>query len=87
MLVEHQPHLRSLGVRRIGLFGSYAREVATLNSDIDFLATIDEPSFDRYMEVRFFLEDLLGRRVDLVLEEDVKPRLLPHILAEVIYAS
>ena len=86
-LAQHHATLNALGVRRIGLFGSFARGAATPDSDIDFLAILDEPSFDRYMDARFFLEDLFGRKVDLALEGDVKPRLLPHILAEVVYAS
>jgi predicted nucleotidyltransferase len=39
------------------------------------------------MNVKFFLEDLFGRPVDLVLEETIKPRLRPQILSEVVYAA
>jgi predicted nucleotidyltransferase len=85
-LTQHRSTLSAMGVRRIGLFGSYTRDTATAESDIDLLALLDKPSFDSYMDVRFFLEDLFGRKVDLVLEDSVKPRILPHILSEVIYA-
>jgi predicted nucleotidyltransferase len=86
LLAWHRADLDAMGVRRIGLFGSYARGVAAPESDIDVLAVLEQPSFDSYMGVRFFLEDLFHRKVDLVLEGDVKPRLLPRILDEVIYA-
>ncbi|HET9492974.1 MAG TPA: nucleotidyltransferase family protein [Chloroflexia bacterium] len=87
LLARHRADLHAMGVRRIGLFGSYARDDAAPESDIDLLAVLEQPSFDTYMGVRFFLEDLFHRKVDLVLEEDVKPRLLPRILDEVIYAQ
>ena len=86
-LAQHRSKLSAMGVRRIGLFGSYTRDAATVDSDVDLLVVLEKPSFDSYMDVRFFLEDLFDRKVDLVLEENVKPRLLPRILAEVIYAS
>ena len=75
------------GVRTIGLFGSHARGEADRTSDIDILVEFDEPTFDRYMDLKFFLEDLLGAEVDVVLADTIKPRLIPYILKEVIYAE
>ncbi len=86
-LSEHGATLRALGVKRIGLFGSYGRGAPTAQSDIDLLVTLDRSSFDTYMDVKLFLEDLFQRRVDLVLEKALKPRLRPHIMAEVTYAQ
>ncbi|HEC34491.1 MAG TPA: nucleotidyltransferase [Chloroflexi bacterium] len=86
LLTQHGDELRAMGVRKIGLFGSYRRGTPTADSDIDFLVTLEEPSFDGYMDVKFFLEDLFQCKVDLVLERTVKPRLRPYILAEVEYA-
>lgn len=54
---------------------------------MDFLVVLEKPTFDAYMEVKFFLEDLFGCTVDLVLEETIKPRLRRYILEEVIYAQ
>jgi predicted nucleotidyltransferase len=85
-LSQHREELRAMGVRTIGLFGSYCRETPTASSDMDFLVTLEEPSFDGYMDVKFFLEDLFQCRVDLVLEKTLKSRLRPYILAEVVYA-
>jgi uncharacterized protein len=86
VLAEKQGVLREMGVRRLGLFGSYRRGDATPDSDIDLLVVLARPSFDDYMDVRFYLEDLFGRKVDLVLEKALKPRIRPYILQEVEYA-
>ncbi len=86
-LAQHSQRLRQLGVIRIGLFGSYGRGNPTPESDLDFLVIFENPSFDHYMDLKFFLEDLFGRPVDLVMEETIKPRLRPYILSEVQYAQ
>lgn len=86
LLDQYRDKLRAMGVRKIGLFGSYRRGTSTAGSDMDFLVTLEEPSFDSYMEVKFFLEDLFQCQVDLVLEKTLKPRLRPYILTEVEYA-
>lgn len=74
------------GVKRIGLFGSYVRGEAVEASDIDFLVEFDTPTFDHYMDLKFFLEELFGISVDLVSSDAVKPRLKPYIDRDVIYA-
>jgi hypothetical protein len=86
-LRREAPELRRLGVRRIGLFGSVARGEGSAGSDIDLVVEFGSKSFDGYMGVKLFLEDLFGRRVDLVLEDRIKPRLRPRILSETIYAE
>ncbi|MEW6402162.1 MAG: nucleotidyltransferase family protein [Chloroflexota bacterium] len=85
-LAKNKPRLAKMGVRKIGLFGSFKRAQAKRRSDIDILVVLDKPTFDSYMEVKFYLEDLFGRKVDLVMEETIKPRLRPYILNEVEYA-
>lgn len=86
-LTHHRQELRRWGVQKIGLFGSFRRGDHTPDSDMDFLVTLERPSFDDYMDLKFFLEDLFSCRVDLVPEKDVKPGFRPFILDEVIYAS
>ncbi len=87
MLRDHAPRLRELGAVRIGLFGSQVRGEARPGSDIDVLVTLAEPSYDMYCDVQFYLEDLFGRPVDLVLESGLKPYVRPAVLSEVIYAE
>lgn len=75
------------GVRTIGVFGSSARGEAGPESDVDLLVELAEPSFDGYMDLKFHLEDLLNRPVDLVMLSAVKPLLRDRILREVQYAA
>jgi predicted nucleotidyltransferase len=87
VLGKHRDELRALGVRRLGLFGSAARDEATEASDLDFLVELERKTFDNYMDVKELLERLFGRRIDLVVAEAVKPQLKPRILREAIYAE
>ena len=73
-------------VKRIGLFGSVLRGSAGDSSDVDILVELNHPTFDQYMDLKFFLEDKLGRPVDLVLADSLKPRLKPVTTREVSYA-
>jgi uncharacterized protein with HEPN domain len=79
-LLQHRDTLKKYGVIRIGLFGSYAKGTAHAKSDLDFVVELGELSFSRYMDLKFFLEDLFGKKVDLVIEDSIKPRLRSSIL-------
>jgi predicted nucleotidyltransferase len=87
VLEDHRASLRSLGALRLGLFGSTARDEAGPTSDLDFVVELDERTFDRYMDLKLFLEGLFGCRVDLVLAGSIKPRLRSTILHEAVYAA
>ncbi|MCL7452984.1 MAG: nucleotidyltransferase family protein [Anaerolineae bacterium] len=86
---NHQKEIRDLGVRRYGLFGSFVHGQTTEQSDIDILVEFEpgQKTFDNFMKLAFFLEDLLGRQVDLVTAESLSPHIGPHILREVEYVS
>jgi predicted nucleotidyltransferase len=86
-LEEKEGTLRKLGVRRLGLFGSVARDEAREASDLDFVVELDEKTFDRYMDLKLYLEELFGCPVDLVLADSIKPRLRSTILDEAVYAA
>ena len=73
-------------VRRIGVFGSFVRGSASADSDVDILVELADPTFDNYMDLKFRLEEMFGRKVDLVLADTIKPRLQPIIAREVQYA-
>ena len=77
--------LASLGVKGLGLFGSLLTGQHTPASDVDILVEFehDRHTFDSFMDLAFFLEDLLGRRVELVTPESLSPHIGPHILREV----
>jgi len=84
-ILAHRVQIRSLGVERLGLFGSFVRGEQGPKSDVDLLVRFrpEEKTFDNLMELGFFLEDLLQRRVELVTTEGLSPYLGPHILEEV----
>jgi uncharacterized protein len=87
-LKQHQIALKNLGVRSLALFGSVARDEATLASDIDILVELEEPvTFDRYMDVKFYLEDHLGRKVDLVSWKSLKPQIRAIVEQEAIHVA
>ena len=86
-LQDNRETIRGFGVRRLGIFGSYARGEQSETSDMDFLVEFDKKTFDNYMDLKFFLEDLLGRRVDVVIADSVKPRLRKPIFEETVYAE
>ena len=74
-------------VERIGVFGSYARGEQSKKSDIDILVEFEKghKDFFNFMRLKHYLEDLLGRKVDLVMEKAIKERLKARILSEVLY--
>lgn len=87
IIQDHREEIcEKYGVMKIGLFGSHVRNEAGSKSDIDILVEFKTPNFDNYMDLKFFLEDLLKAPVDLVLADNLKPRIKPYINKEVVYA-
>lgn len=86
LLVTHKANLtKQFGVTGLALFGSTARDVASPDSDIDILIAFDGPATSRrYFGVQFYLEDLLGCRVDMVTEKALRPELRPYIEKEAV---
>jgi len=85
-LEANQQAIRGFGVRSLALFGSFARREGHPTSDLDFVVEFERKSFDAYMDLKLFLEDVLGRPVDLVLSDAIKPRLRSVIMQEMIHA-
>ena len=83
-LRDHEDQLRARGAVRIGIFGSYSRGEQHEGSDLDVLVELDERTFDRYMDLRFYLEDLLGVPIDLVQTDRIRPELREQIQDELI---
>lgn len=86
ILRANRSELNQYGVASIALFGSVARDEAESNSDIDILVEFtDGASFDRYMGLKIFLEDLFGRPIDLATPRSLKSRIRSTIEREAIY--
>jgi hypothetical protein len=88
-LEENNAKIKKYGVKRIGIFGSYLRNEQKPTSDIDILVEFEKgkTTFDNYMDLKFFLEDLFKCKVDLVTREAIKPDLKPYIIGSVKYAA
>lgn len=89
ILFEKRAELELLGVKRIGLFGSFVRNEQRPSSDIDFLVEYypGKKNFDSFMQVAFFLEDTFQRKIDLLTKESVSQYIYPHIEREIEYVS
>ena len=87
LLAEHKPHLMDrYGVTDLALFGSMARGAADADSDVDILVAFDGPATSaRYFGVMFYVEDLLGRPVDLVTVKALREELRPHVEREAVH--
>ncbi|MFB6192701.1 MAG: nucleotidyltransferase family protein [Candidatus Nanohaloarchaea archaeon] len=83
-LEANQEKLKQLEVERIGLFGSFIHGAETEESDVDFIVELEENSFDNYMGLKLFLEDLFDREVDLVIASDLRNE-LNHVKEEAEY--
>lgn len=86
-LAQQAVALRRIGVTSLGLFGSYARNEQTQTSDVDLLVEFDRLTFRGYMDAKLLLEAALNLSVDLVLADDLRPRLRERVLSEVIYVA
>lgn len=84
---ENQIALKDMGAKKIGLFGSFVKNKQNTKSDIDILVTFSKgkKTYKNFIKLAYFLEDSLGREVDLVTEESLSPYLKPSILKEVEY--
>ncbi|MCD4652693.1 nucleotidyltransferase family protein [bacterium] len=72
-------------VESMGIFGSYVRQEQSQDSDLDILVTfVESPTLLKFIDLENYLSDLLGLKVDLVMQDALKPNLKKNILREVI---
>ena len=82
---EQQTLAERFGVVELALFGSFARDEAGPDSDIDLLVTFAGPATSRaYFGVMHQVEDALGRRVDLVTDKALRKEFRPHVEREAV---
>lgn len=73
-------------VSRLGVFGSYARGEERAESDIDILVEFAKaPDLFEFFEIEEYLEDALGKKIDLVREQALKPQMRETVLEEVVF--
>ena len=77
---------RKYRISKIGVFGSYSRNEATEESDVDILVEFEEPIGLDFVLLAEELESLIGNKVDLVSSNAVKPKIKKYIEDEIVYA-
>lgn len=85
LIESRREDIRAYGVKEIGVFGSFARNEQKPDSDVDVLVEMESRTFDSYMGLLFLLEDLFGRKVDLVEKDTIKPLIRNRVLRETLY--
>jgi len=88
-LRSNKETITSYGVRKIGLFGSFVKNSQKMESDIDILVEFNSEklNYDNYINLAYFLEDNLNRKIDLITLDSLSPYIGPQILQEVEYVS
>ncbi|MHC1630968.1 MAG: nucleotidyltransferase family protein [Methanotrichaceae archaeon] len=87
-ITEHKKEIKKkYGVRKIGVFGSHVRGEQTETSDVDLLVEFEKPTFDNFMDLLFFLEDLFGKKVDLITNRGMSPYISPRIEKGVVWCE
>lgn len=89
LLQSQRNKIQSFGVKRLGLFGSFARGEQNRDSDVDVLVEFEggQKNFDHFIHLAFFLEGLFRRSVELVTPESLSPYLKPRIIESIEYVS
>ncbi len=89
VLLENRYTIRSYGVSKLSIFGSSVSNTLNYESDIDFLVEFDpqKKSYDNFMNLSFYLEDLTGRKVDIVTPQSLSKYIGPHILKSAEYVA
>jgi predicted nucleotidyltransferase len=85
LLSQNRDMIKSFGVKKLGLFGSFASETNIKNdSDVDFLVDFEtgKKSFDNFMGLSFFLHELINRKIELVTPQSLSKYIGPHILKQ-----
>ena len=75
----------SFAVKWIGIFGSFSRGEQKESSDIDIRVEFEKPTFRNFIDLSFYLEDLFGRKVDLVIIKGLHSRIRPYVEKDVIW--
>jgi predicted nucleotidyltransferase len=90
VLAVHREELQALGVKEISIFGSVARDEARSDSDIDVPVEYQTGvllSFFRVCRLRYYLEEILGRSVDLVTMGGLRPEIREEVMSEAVRAA
>ena len=85
----HREQLKAMGAEKLGLFGSYARNQQTADSDIDFIIEFQKgkKTYNNLLDIGDFLENLYGCKVDLITPQSLTPSFLNRINPDIHYVA
>ena len=90
ILCAQKEKIRSFGVKDLSLFGSFAKDLhINIESDIDFLVEFEagKKTFDNFIDLNYFLEDITGRKVELLTQQSLSKFIGPHIVNQLEHVS
>jgi hypothetical protein len=89
LIHEHRQEIARFEVKRLALFGSFKRNEAGENSDVDLFVEFnpEQKTYSNFIRLAFFLQDLFGRKVELLTHQSLSPFIGPKILQELEYVS
>lgn len=89
LIAENKQAIRTLGVSKLGLFGSFVRNEQTNESDVDFIVEFEKnkKTYKNFIALAELLESILGRKVELVTPQSLSPYIGPHIIKTVEYVA
>ncbi|HWB64707.1 MAG TPA: nucleotidyltransferase family protein [Chitinophagales bacterium] len=89
LISAHKGDITGFGVKELALFGSFKRNEATEDSDVDLFVEFrpGEKNFSNFIRLAFFLQDLFGRKVELLTRQSLSPFIGPKIMKELEYVS
>jgi len=85
ILTSKRTAIKRYGVKSLAVFGSAAKDRLRKKSDVDILVQFDRPTWANYIGLKFYLQDLLGREVDLVTPKGLKPAARPSVEKDLLY--
>jgi predicted nucleotidyltransferase len=89
LITEHSEVIRSFGVKEMGIFGSFVRNEMDENSDVDFLVDFypEKKTYKNFIHLAYFLEDICGRKVEVLTKEGLSKYIGPKILESTEYVA
>ena len=89
IIASNNAQIADFGAKSLGLFGSFVRDQATIESDIDLIVEFlpDQKNYDNFIKLVYFLEDVFDRKVELITKASLSKHLKPHVDKTVEYVS
>ncbi len=89
LIAENKETIRRYGVLNLGLFGSFVKNQQNSQSDVDLIVEFEQgkKTYKNFIRLAYFLEEIFGRRVELLTPQSISPYMKSHIMKEVEYVS